>query len=43
MLFRSLSFVEWVESPAYQPDAMKADFRAKWWGSFLTERLLKRE
>ena len=38
-----LSFVEWVESPAYQPDAMKADFRAKWWGSFLTERLLKRE
>ena len=38
-----LSFVEWVESPAYQPDAMKADFRAKWWGNFFTERLLKRE
>lgn len=38
-----LSFVEWVESPAYQPDAMKADFRAKWWGTFFTERLLKRE
>ena len=38
-----ISFVEWVESPAYQPDAMKADFRAKWWGNFFTERLLKRE
>ncbi|MDZ4317507.1 MAG: protein tyrosine phosphatase [Phenylobacterium sp.] len=38
-----LSFIEWVESPAYQPDAMKADFRAKWWGNFFTERLLKRE
>ncbi|MDP1874886.1 protein tyrosine phosphatase [Phenylobacterium sp.] len=38
-----LSFIEWVESPAYQPDAIKADFRAKWWGSFFTERLLKRE
>lgn len=38
-----ISFVEWVESPAYQPDAMKADFRAKWWGTLFTERLLKRE
>jgi|TARA_R100000935_G_scaffold40710_2_gene62244 protein tyrosine/serine phosphatase len=38
-----LPFVEWVESPAYQPDAMKADFRAKWWGTLFTERLLKRE
>jgi protein tyrosine/serine phosphatase len=38
-----LSFIEWVESPAYDPDAIKADFRAKWWGNFFTERLLKRE
>lgn len=38
-----LSFIEWVESPAYDPDAIKADFRSQWWGSFLTERLLKRE
>ncbi len=38
-----LSFVEWVESPAYDPAAMKADFRAKWWGNMFTERLLKRE
>jgi protein tyrosine/serine phosphatase len=38
-----LSFVEWVESPAYDPDAIKADFRAQWWGNMLTERWLKRE
>ncbi len=38
-----LSFVEWVESPAYDPDAIKADFRARWWGNMLTERWLKRE
>jgi len=38
-----LSFIEWVESPAYDPDAIKADFRAQWWGNFFTERLLKRE
>jgi protein tyrosine/serine phosphatase len=38
-----LSFVEWVESPAYDPDAIKADFRSQWWGTLFTERLLKRE
>ncbi len=38
-----LSFIEWVESPAYDPDAIKADFRAQWWGNMLTERWLKRE
>ncbi len=38
-----LSFLEWVQSPAYDPAAIKADFRAKWWGSFLTEKLLHRE
>ena len=38
-----LSFIEWVESPAYDPDAIKADFRSQWWGNFFTERLLKRE
>ena len=37
------SFIEWVESPAYDPDAIKADFRAQWWGNMLTERWLKRE
>ena len=38
-----LSFIEWVESPAYDPDAIKADFRAQWWGNMLTEGWLKRE
>jgi len=38
-----LSFVEWVESPAYDPVAMKADFKAGWWGTTLTEKLLRRE
>jgi protein tyrosine/serine phosphatase len=38
-----LSFVEWVESPAYDPPAMKADFRAGWWGKVLVDRVLRRE
>ena len=37
------SFLEWVDSPAYDTDAIKADFRAKTWGTLLTEGLLKRE
>jgi protein tyrosine/serine phosphatase len=38
-----LTFLEWVESPAYDPPAMKAHFRANWWGKLLTDRLLRRE
>jgi protein tyrosine/serine phosphatase len=38
-----MSFLEWVESPMYDPAGMKADFRANMWGSLVTERLLKRE
>lgn len=38
-----MSFLEWVESPLYDPDVMKADFRAGKLGGFLTESLLKRE
>jgi protein tyrosine/serine phosphatase len=38
-----MSFVQWVESPLYDPPAMKADFRAGMFGSVLTERLLRRE
>lgn len=37
------SFVDWVSGPTYDPVAMKADFRAGWWGTVLTERLLRRE
>ncbi|HEV2530882.1 fused DSP-PTPase phosphatase/NAD kinase-like protein [Phenylobacterium sp.] len=38
-----MSFLEWVESPAYDPVGMKATFRAQMWGKVLTERLLRRE
>ncbi len=38
-----LSLEQWVRAPAYDPAAIKAEFRAKWWGTWLTERLIKRE
>jgi hypothetical protein len=38
-----VSFIEWVDSPAYDPKAIRAEFKAGWWGTMLTERLLKRE
>jgi len=38
-----LSFVEWVRSPMYDPAGLRADFKARLWGSFVTERLLRRE
>jgi protein tyrosine/serine phosphatase len=37
------TFVEWVQSDAYHPARLKAEFRASWWGTQLTERLLRRE
>jgi protein tyrosine/serine phosphatase len=40
---KGLSFLDWVESAAYDPAAIKADFRAGWWGSLLSDRLLRRE
>ena len=38
-----MTFLEWVESPDYDPKGMKADFRAGMIGSALTEKLLRRE
>ena len=38
-----MSFTEWVESPLYDPAAMKAEFRTNMWGNLLTESVLKRE
>jgi protein tyrosine/serine phosphatase len=38
-----LSFLEWVQSPMYDPAGMKAQFRSEMWGRLLTEGLLKRE
>jgi protein tyrosine/serine phosphatase len=38
-----LSFTDWVCSPAYDPAALKSEFRAQWWGKLLTDRILRRE
>jgi hypothetical protein len=38
-----MSFLEWVESPAYDPAGMKTRFRSEMWGRLLTEGLLRRE
>jgi protein tyrosine/serine phosphatase len=38
-----LSFFDWVERPEYDPKQIRADFKADWWGSLLSERLLRRE
>ena len=35
--------LEWVEGADYDPKAIRAEFKAGWWGTLLTERLLKRE
>ena len=40
---KGLSYLDWVRSPAYDPKQIKADFQAGWWGTLLTERLLRRE
>ena len=37
------SFLEWVDSPAYDEAKIKADFRGQMWGRLLTEGMLKRE
>jgi protein tyrosine/serine phosphatase len=37
------TFLEWVDSPAYDPAAIKVDFRSNMWGRLLTEGLLRRE
>lgn len=38
-----VSYADWVTRPAYDPAAIKRDFRAGWWGTLLTEKLLRRE
>jgi hypothetical protein len=32
-----------VKSEAYDPVAIKRDFRAQWWGTLLSDKLLRRE
>ncbi len=40
---RGQSFLDWVDSPAYDEAAIKADFRSQMWGRLLTDGPLKRE
>lgn len=37
------AFFGWIESPAYDPVAIKRAFMGSWWGNLLTERILRRE
>lgn len=37
------SFLDWVQSPAYDPARMKADFRPSFWGNVLVDAVLRRE
>jgi protein tyrosine/serine phosphatase len=38
-----LSLEDWARSPEYDPAALKRDFKAQWWGTLLTEKILRRE
>jgi hypothetical protein len=38
-----VSFLDWIDSDAYDPKAIRAEFKAGWWGTVLTEKLLRRE
>ena len=40
---KGIDFLEWVDSDAYDPKQIKADFKAQWWANVLTEKLLRRE
>jgi protein tyrosine/serine phosphatase len=38
-----MSFEDWVRRPEYDHERVKAAFTSQWWGTLLTERLLRRE
>ncbi len=38
-----VSLLEWIGRPDYDPERVKAQFTARWWGTLLTDRLLRRE
>ena len=40
---QGLSFYDWTQGPDYDPVAIKRDFQAAWWGTLVTEKLLRRE
>lgn len=37
------AFFNWIESPDYDPAALKREYLGSWWGNLLTERILRRE
>jgi hypothetical protein len=40
---QGLSIEDWARTPAYDPAAIRRDFKAQWWGTLLTEKILRRE
>ena len=40
---KGVSFIDWVQSDAYDRKRIKEDFHASWWGTLLTDKLLRRE
>jgi len=38
-----VSFEDWIAGDAYDPKAIRAEFKAGWWGKLVVDRLLKRE
>jgi protein tyrosine/serine phosphatase len=40
---RGISFEEWVQSSEYDPVALKHEFRSQWWGTLLSDKILRRE
>jgi protein tyrosine/serine phosphatase len=38
-----LDYEQYVSRPDYDHKALKAEFRANWWGTLLTEKILRRE
>jgi len=40
---RGLSLEDWAREPDYDPAAIRRDFKAQWWATVLTDKLLRRE
>ena len=40
---KGIGFYDWTQSDDYDPDKLKAGFKATWWGTLMTDKLLKRE
>ncbi len=40
---KGLTFDQWTQLADYDPRQIKADFQAGWWGTLVTEKLLRRE